>query len=1004
MRPLSDARGFSAHAARYIGMTTAAIPPRNPRKQFTLQQRLALLAMLFTLPFLAHALWAAWEAQNKEYKSRSENALVVARLTAAEFSQILLHSRQLMTLYAASIDHNDPLHTLCGPQLRKMANDQVIYNQAVVARPDGHILCGVSPVPPGSNIADREYFQRAITTRSFTVSGLVSSRTTGKRTIAAAYPILDSGGQLLGMLAVSIDLAWMQRKFEGLDLPDDMVTSLVESSGKIVLRYPQWAAAIDRPVPDIATFLPAAAKNSEGVLEAKGFDAVDRIVAFSRITTGDASNPFYIRTGVARESIEKQGREVLLTELITFVTAILAAALFAWFAARNLVIVPVNKLIDATKRMGIGDLGQRTGLADRRSEMGRLAGAFDDMAARLQRSVRALRALSAGNRTIIRRQNEQELLDAMCAVAVEKGGYPLAMVHYAIADDEKNLVVQAHAGGHDTHVSALMLTWGNKKRGHHPTETAVRTERMDVIHDVMVEPQFEPWREMAISREFRSIISFPLKMEGGVIGAFTLASAETDAFDGDEIELLDEMAADLAFGIETIRSRLQLDAAHTAAERSARHDTVTGLPNRSTLLRRIAHLVSLAQTSGESSTVLIAYMPRMQDLFDGFGHDASNRILSNLATRLQAFNDFGGYIARISFDEFGVVLFNRNLDETAAIALLLRRLFEQPVNIGSEVIEVQASIGISMLPDHGEEPDLLLRRAGLAAREAVRRDLPSLVYVGDAQRAPLQLGMVAELRKAIDRHELTLHYQPKVDIRSGKMLSVEALVRWMHPEKGIIPPVQFIPLAEQTGLIRPMTFAILQIAAQQQAVWMARGLQTSIAVNLTARSLVDPHFLSRFSEILAQAGVPPGLIDIEITESSLVDDPEGAQRVLIGLRDLGCQIYIDDFGTGYSSLSYLVNLPVHALKIDRSFIIEMEKNQGAYLVVASVISMAQSLGLRVVAEGIETEKDVERLRELGCDEGQGYLYCKPQPAAGLEALWESGKLVRATPDTSSKIS
>lgn len=964
------------------------------RPKFTLQQRLAVIAMLITLPFLGHTLWTAWSERNREYTERGENALVLARLAAADISQTMIHTRQLLTLFAATIDHRVPLHTLCEPLLRKMIEQDVVYHQAVVAQADGKIVCGVRPIPEGSTLADREYFQRAMANRSFATSGLIYSRTTGKRAIAAGYPIVDAEGRVRGMLAATIDLDWLQRLFERIQLPEDMVASLVDSDGLIVMRYPQWLAAAGKLVPDVATFLPTAAKQTEGIIRTLGHDAVDRVVAFARID-GDTHNPLYLRTGVARESIEAQARGILISGLTTFAIVSLMASIFAWFAASNLVVNPVRRLIDATRRMGISDLQLRTGLADERSEIGRLAGAFDGMAARLQRSVRALRALSAGNRTIIRRQTEQELLDAMCTVAVDKGGYPLAMVHYALADDEKSLVPRAHAGGHDTHVSALMLTWADKKRGRGPAGTAVRTGQMDVIHDVMTEPRFEPWREMAKSRGFRAMISFPLKVEGAVIGSFTLAATETEAFDADEIELLDEMAADLAFGIETIRSRVARDAAHAAAEHSARHDAVTGLPNRSTLTRRIAHLVRLAETSGEPSTLLVAYMPRMQDLLDGLGYDAGNQILAHLATRLQAFEHFGGFIARPSFDEFGVLLSQHNLDESAAIALQLQRLFEQPVELDGGWIEVQASIGIAMLPDHGENPDLLVRRAGIAAREAARRDLASVVYAGTAtDEKPLQLAMVAELRQAIDRHELKLHYQPKLDIRSGLMHSVEALVRWMHPDKGMIPPAQFIPLAEQTGLIRPMTYAILEMAAGQQAVWLTGGLQIPIAVNLTARSLVDPQFAPRLADILARHGVPPAMIELEITESLLVEDPEGAQRVLLQLRDNGYQIHIDDFGTGYSCLSYLVNLPVHALKIDRSFITEMGKSQSAYLVVASVISMAQSLGLYVIAEGVETAQEVDLLRELGCDRGQGYLFSKPVPASQLEALWASGKLLR----------
>jgi diguanylate cyclase len=972
-------------------MTTATAPPR---RKFTLQQRLTVIAMLITLPFLGHTLWAAWSERNREYTERGENALVLARLAAADISQTMIHTRQLLTLFSATVDHRAPLHTLCEPLLRKMIEQNVVYHQAVVAQPDGHIVCGVTPVPEGSTLADREYFQRAMTNQSFATSGLVYSRTTGKRAIAAGYPIVDPEGRVRGMLAATIDLDWLQRLFERIQLPEDMVTSLVDSEGRIVMRHPQSQYAAGKLVPDVATFLPTASKQPEGIIKTVGHDAIDRIVAFARIE-GDTHNPLFLRTGVARSSIEAQARNILISGLTTFAIVSLMAGLFAWFAARNLIVNPVSRLIDATQRMGIVDLRLRTGLADERSEIGKLAGAFDDMAARLQRSVRALRALSAGNRTINSRQTEQELLDAMCAVAVEKGGYPLAMVHYALGDDDKNLVPQAHAGGHNDHVSALRLTSSDTERGRGPAGTAVRTGQMDVIHDVMIEPRFEPWREMAKSRGFRSIISFPLKVEGAVIGSFTLAAAETEAFDADEVELLDEMAADLAFGIEIIRSRVARDAAHAAADHAARHDPVTGLPNRTTLIERIEHSVRLAKTSGEPSTLLVAYMPRMQNLIDGFGYDASNRILAHLADRLQAFKHFGGFVARVSSDEFGVLLFRHNLDEAAAIAMQLQRLFKQPIELDGGWIEVQAAIGITMLPYHGDKPGLLVSHAGIAAREAARRDLASLVYAAATGEKPLQLAMVAELRQTIDRHELTLHYQPKVDIRSGHMHAVEALVRWMHPDKGMIPPAQFIPLAEQTGLIRPMTYAILEIATQQQAAWMARGLQTPIAVNLTARSLSDPQFAPRLANILERHGVPAALIELEITESSLVEDPEGAQRVLLLLRDSGHRIHIDDFGTGYSSLSYLVNLPVHALKIDRSFISEMSKTRGAYLVVASVISMAQSLGLYVVAEGVETAQDVDLLRELGCDQGQGYLFCKPAPAAALEALWESGKLLRA---------
>jgi EAL domain-containing protein (putative c-di-GMP-specific phosphodiesterase class I) len=274
----------------------------------------------------------------------------------------------------------------------------------------------------------------------------------------------------------------------------------------------------------------------------------------------------------------------------------------------------------------------------------------------------------------------------------------------------------------------------------------------------------------------------------------------------------------------------------------------------------------------------------------------------------------------------------------------------------------------------------------LAAREGGRRDAPFYVYSGATEREnPARLALVSELRAAIDGDQLRLFYQPKIDIASGRIVAAEALVRWFHPQKGMIPPAEFIPVAEQTGLIRPMTLRILELAVQQQRSWSRGGAPVPVAVNISARSLLDPRWQLQLTGMLAQWDVDPSLIEIEITESALVEEPAIAAVVLSTLRETGFRIYIDDFGTGYSSLSYLVSLPAHALKIDRSFVVAMGRSREAYSVVSSVVSMAHGLGLRVVAEGVETEKDLEMLDRLGCDEAQGYFIAKPLPAAEFQA-------------------
>ena len=275
---------------------------------------------------------------------------------------------------------------------------------------------------------------------------------------------------------------------------------------------------------------------------------------------------------------------------------------------------------------------------------------------------------------------------------------------------------------------------------------------------------------------------------------------------------------------------------------------------------------------------------------------------------------------------------------------------------------------------------MLLRRASIAARDAFRKDRPYAIYAGTmARENPGRLALAAELRSAVETRQLSLHFQPKVDLGKGGAAGCEALVRWPHPTRGMVTPGEFIPLAEEIGLIRPMTYQIIDTAVRQLHAWLAAGIRTRIAINLSVRNLYDPALLDVMDGIFGTWGVPRSLVDFEITEGALVDDPAAARATLEKLSGHGAQIYIDDFGTGYSSLSYLVSLPVHALKIDRSFVVQMSKSAEARSLVASIISMAQKLGLRVVAEGVETQADASALLEFGCDEAQGYYFSKPLP-------------------------
>ena len=610
-----------------------------------------------------------------------------------------------------------------------------------------------------------------------------------------------------------------------------------------------------------------------------------------------------------------------------------------------------------------------------------------DLAGQNRRITRALKTLSAGNRTLLREKDEPTLLTAMCRVAVEHGGYRLALVNYADHDEGRSVRTMAHYGADNGFIESLHLTWADTERGQGTVGTAIRSGTHCIFRSVSDDPRFRPWREEAIKRGFLSLISLPLRVEDAVIGTFTLLAGEEDAFDEAEVALLDEVASDLSFGISVIRARIRQVEAEQLAKRALTHDAVTGLLNRTAFLAELSGVIRANAQKPEPITVLVVRLNRLQEIYDGFGYDPGFEVLREFGSRLKRVLHPDVTMARMQSDEFGVFLPAYDAHAAAIVAGKLQTALREPVSLGQIAIDVSATIGSSFYPGHGDDAEMLSRRAAIAAREGARKDVAYYAYRGTSQREnPERLALAAELRRAIDRHELILHYQPKNDLKTGRIVGSEALVRWMHPTRGMIPPVQFIPLAEETGLIRKMTYAILETAVRQQHAWMRQGYKVPMAVNLSVRNLYDPRLIDVFTELITTWGIEAGLIDFEITESALVDDPETAKQVLSLICKQGASIYIDDFGTGYSSLNYLVSLPVHFLKIDRSFVTQMKSSKEAHAVVASVISMAHNLGLQVVAEGVEAKAEADTLETLGCDLAQGYLFHKPLPPSEFEKL------------------
>ena len=419
------------------------------------------------------------------------------------------------------------------------------------------------------------------------------------------------------------------------------------------------------------------------------------------------------------------------------------------------------------------------------------------------------------------------------------------------------------------------------------------------------------------------------------------------------------------------------------------HDTLTGLPNRTLFHDRVHQALLTARREGLRLGVMIMDVDRFKEINETLGHQNGDRLLRLIALRLKGTLRESDTIARLGGDEFGLLL--PKVDPPGAAAQVARKVLkalkEEPLVVGGLTLDVGASIGIALYPEHGEDVDTLLRQADVAMYAAKESLTGYESYREDHNRySPSRLALAGELRRAIEDRMLTLHYQPKAELGTGKIRGVEALVRWPHPSRGLLTAEEFVPLAENTGLIKALTLFVLDTGLRQLRTWRRSGLDITVAVNISAANLHDPRFPREVKQLLRKWKVDPTWLELEITESSIMKDSIRGLEVLAELSGMGVRLSIDDFGTGYSSLAYLKQLPVHEIKIDKSFVLGLVADPSAAMIVRSVIDLGRNLGLSVVAEGVETEAIWRRLGSLGADLAQGFYLARPAPSDEISAV------------------
>ncbi len=599
---------------------------------------------------------------------------------------------------------------------------------------------------------------------------------------------------------------------------------------------------------------------------------------------------------------------------------------------------------------------------------------------RIQRLNRVYAMLSGINALIVRIRDRDELLRQACNLAIEHGRFQLAWIGW-VDPTAREVVPVAWAGEEESFARLARFPLPSADGTDLDLIAASILSRAPVVIDIDTQTTRLRYRDEMLARDFHSAAGFPLSVDGQVVGYLMLYADEARFFDDEEMPLLSELAGDISFALDHIEKEERLDYL-------ARYDSLTGLANRSLFQERLSQYANAAVHSGRKLAVVVADVERFKTVNDTLGRHVGDEVLKQLGKRLVAAVGNADELSRIGGDQFAAVM-PAVTDEDEVIRTIerwRRESFGAPFAANGGDLRLSAKGGIALLPDDGEDAETLLRNAEAALNKAKTTGDPYLFYAQQiTDRVAEKLTLETRLRRAFENDEFVLHYQTKVDMETRRIVGIEALIRWQSPELGLVPPARFIPLMEETGMILEAGAWALRRAVRDRAAWRKQGDVPRVAVNISAVQLRRSDFVTTVDQALAVVATDPG-IDLEVTESLIMQDVEGNIAKLEALRDRGVTIAIDDFGTGYSSLAYLAKLPVGTLKIDGSFIGAMLDTPDAMTLVSTMISLAHSLKLVVVAECVEQEEQAKILRLLRCDQMQGYLIGKPLPFDAVSAL------------------
>lgn len=973
----------------------------------SLRTRLLLIVFLCLLPaFIAFVVTGLIDRRHALAASE-QRVLALAHLKAGYYSEFTAQVHTALNVLTAIPAINALNSERCNKAFALLLAHNPRFANIGMAAPNGHVICSGVPIKSDTDMLQRDSIRRALVTRQFIVAYYPRGVVVNRPVVCFSSPVLDEHTQKVkAVIWATVSAEWFAALDAAAPLPDDHQFLLVDDTGYVLVANPPLPAAHQKLL-DQPGFAVLRSGLGNAAFMAFGPDGQRYLYGVAALRIGQDAANIRVVVGVPASDVFRISNQVLYRNLAVIAVVMILFLVIAWIGTDALILRGVRALLGAARRIGGGEYTARAGVTGR-DEIALLGGEFDKMAdalqrreaetvqhvAHIERLTRLYRVLSSINSLLLHVQDREELLREACRVLVDIGGLRFAWAG-SVDFDKDQIKPLAHAGTGTEYLQQLKLsTRAELPEGKGIAGQAIRNGEFAITNDIDTDPNMAFWREAARRYGYLSAGGFALRSAGKVTGVLTVYSADKHFFNDDDIRLIREVAGDISHGLEHIAKSEQ-------AEFLANFDTLTELPNKRYFLDRLEEAVNYAHDAKRVVAVAMIQLTDLDRINDTLGYSAGDQVIVSAVKKLRVRSGAGDTLARVGGQTFGLLM--EDLDPSEDMPTRMGRILQDfPIvqRVDGQEVTVHINAGIAMYPVDTDSAAGLFRQAELVLHAKPSDTATPYHFYSEEidKQATQRYAIETALAHAIERNELALHYQPIIDIGTRRVVSMEALMRWSHPQLGRVAPDMFIPVAEDNGEIVALGYWAMQEACRQMHEWQQHGKQgLPVAVNVSVHQFRKPDFLERTQALITECDpVGEPLLSLEITESQLMGKPREIAEILTRLRRLGVRIAIDDFGTGYSSLSYLNQLQVDVLKIDRSFVLQLGTDPGALVVARGIVGIAHSLGVKVVAEGVETEQQLKTLKDLGCEYAQGYLFSPPVPGDQAESFLPDARPERAS--------